>query len=184
VSSVSEIARGTAPRRPARADFETRLSNADRLELRAWLRLLTCTSLIERHVRQHLRAFGATLPRFDLLSQLDRAPAGLAMGDLSRRLMVTNGNVTGLIDRMVAEGLVERRTAQADRRIQLVRLTRAGKTAFDKMTPAHESWIASMMASLSRPEMARLYILLAKLKASVERAEGPVARRPRRKVTK
>jgi DNA-binding MarR family transcriptional regulator len=157
----------------ARIDLETRMRSDDRLELRAWLRLLTCTSMIERHVRQHLRAFAATLPRFDLLAQLDRAPEGLAMGDLSRRLMVTNGNVTGLIDRMVAEGLVERRKAADDRRIQRVRLTRAGKAAFDRITPAHERWIAGLMAGMTRPEMAELHLLLGQLKGSIEAAEPP-----------
>lgn len=150
-------------------DFETRVSGDDRLELRVWLRLLTCASLIEREVRQRLReAFGITLPRFDLLAQLDRAPDGLTMGALSRRLMVTNGNVTGLIDRLVEEGLVERRTAEQDRRVQQVRLTAAGKRAFDAMTPDHERWITGMMGRLSRAEMAELYTLLARLKASVE----------------
>jgi DNA-binding MarR family transcriptional regulator len=169
-------------RRSARADFETRLRSGDRLELRAWLRLLTCTSLIERRVRQHLRdSFGTTLPRFDLLAQLDRAPAGLAMGDLSRRLMVSNGNVTGLIDRMAAEGLVARSTAPGDRRIQLVRLTRAGKAAFDKMTPAHERWIASMMANFGRTELAQLQSLLASLKRSLEATEAPAKRAQKRR---
>ena len=91
-------------------DFETGLSDDDRLELRVWLRLLACTNRIDQGVRRGLReAFEITLPRFDLLAQLDRASDGLTMGELSRRLMVTNGNVTGLIDRLVGEGLVERK---------------------------------------------------------------------------
>lgn len=156
-----------------RIDFETGLRTEDRLELRVWLRLLTCANMIERRVRRRLReTFDLTLPRFDLLAQLDRAPKGLTMGALSRRLMVTNGNVTGLIDRMRAEGLVERAPAPGDRRVQVVRLTSVGKAAFDAMTPAHESWITAMMAELGRKEMAELLALLARLKRSVAHADG------------
>ena len=85
--------------------------------LRLWLRLLTCTLLIERSVKTRLReSFAMTLPRFDLMAQLERAPGGLKMSELSRRLMVTGGNVTGLTDQLVGEGLVERRRVPGDRR--------------------------------------------------------------------
>ena len=151
-----------------RGDFETSLSGDDGLDLRVWLRLLTCSTLIERQVRQRLREeFDFTLPRFDLLAQLDRAPGGLTMGDLSRRLMVTNGNVTGLIDRLVAEGLVERRPAAGDRRAQLVRLTSDGKRAFDRMTPAHAAWIDELFAGIDRGDKSNLYELLGRLKLSL-----------------
>jgi DNA-binding MarR family transcriptional regulator len=149
-------------------DFETAVASTERMELRIWLRLLTCTNLIERGVRQKLReSFGITLPRFDLLAQLDRAPEGLTMGELSRRLMVSNGNVTGLIDRLVAEGLVARRPAPDDRRAQLVQLTPTGKKAFDGMTPAHQSWIHEMLGELDRNELAALYAGLGRLKESL-----------------
>jgi len=156
-------------------DFETTLTSDDRLELRIWLRLLTCTNLIERVVRRRLRRdFGITLPRFDLLAQLDRAPGGLTMGELSRRMMVSNGNVTSLIDRLVAEGMVERRPVPGDRRAQLVRLSPAGKRAFDTMTPAHKAWINDLLGGLDRKEMRALLDLLAELKTSLaERAEEP-----------
>src|SRR5688572_7153953 len=126
-----------------RRDRETALTKDDRLDLRVWFRLLTCSTLIEHAVRQGLhREFGITLPKVDLLSQLDRAGEGLTMGELSRRLMVSNGNVTGLIDRLVAEGLVLRQISPSDRRAQLVRLTPAGKAAFDAMIPKHQDFIA------------------------------------------
>ncbi len=162
---------GTAPT-TARADFETSLSGDDGLDLRVWLRLLTCSTLIERQVRQRLREqFDITLPRFDLLAQLDRAPDGLTMGVLSRRLMVSNGNVTGLIDRLVAEDLVERQPAPGDRRAQLVRLTQDGKRAFDRMTPAHAAWIRELFASLDRKAQITLFESLAELKTSLANAE-------------
>src|SRR3546814_9820640 len=90
-------------------DRETAASRDDKLELRLWLRLLTCSSLIERDVRNALRErFDTTLPRFDLLAQLDRAPDGLTMSELSARMMVSNGNITGLTDRLVDEGPIGR----------------------------------------------------------------------------
>jgi DNA-binding MarR family transcriptional regulator len=155
------------------ADRESALGRDDKLELRLWLRLLTCTSLIERQVRARLRAsFRTTLPRFDLLAQLDRAPDGLSMGELSSRLMVSNGNVTGLADALAREGLVAREADPADRRSARLRLTPAGKHAFDAMTPTHERWIDELMAGLDRTEMAQLLALLGRLKQSV-RAAAP-----------
>lgn len=163
------------PAASAAGDRETAMTKDDRLDLRAWFRLLTCATMIERGVRQGLREdCGITLPRFDLLSQLDRAGDGLTMGELSRRLMVTNGNVTGLIDRLVTEGLVDRQPAPNDRRAQVVRLTPAGKQAFDAMIPMHQAYIAERFQGLPRAELAELHRLLGKLKASFEAHEQRV----------
>ena len=153
----------------------SRVSNADapHASLRVWLRLLTCSSLIERNVRSKLRAeFGITLPRFDVLAQLDAAGKdtvrGLTMSELSRRLMVTNGNLTSLIERLVHEGLVSRAALATDRRTQMVRLTAAGRRALHAMTPLHERWIIDMLAGLSSDDHARLFALLGKLRGSVQ----------------
>jgi DNA-binding MarR family transcriptional regulator len=155
---------------PATSDRESALMSDDKLEIKLWLRLLTCGNLIESAVRARLRqTFATTLPRFDLLAQLDRAPAGLTMGELSSRLMVSNGNVTGLTDALVREGLVSRLPEPDDRRSLRIRLTAAGKRAFDAMTPTHEQWIDEMMAGLTRAEMARLLELLGRLKQSLRR---------------
>ncbi len=144
-----------------------------RLELRFWLRLLACTTMIERRIRRRLRAeFGTTLPRFDVLAQLDRSADGLTMGDLSSRLMVSAGNITGLIERLVREGLVTRMATPGDRRTQRVRLTAAGKRLFDSMTPAHEAWVAESVASLSDEEMREINGLLEKLKTSLQREQA------------
>ena len=98
-------------------------------ELRLWLRLLTCTTLIEGVVRRRLRQeFDVTLPRFDLMAQLDKAPGGMTLGELSQRMMVSNGNVTGLAERLVALGLLDRRQSRSDRRAQIVSLTPGGPT--------------------------------------------------------
>jgi DNA-binding MarR family transcriptional regulator len=141
--------------------------------LRTWLRLLACTNLIEGYVRGALREhFDTTLPRFDVLAQLDAAAHesvhGLTMSELSRRLMVTNGNLTGLVDRLAKERLVSRAVAPTDRRTQMVRLTAAGKRALDAMTPAHMTWIHNMFAGLTPEEQTHLYSLLGKLKLSAQ----------------
>jgi DNA-binding MarR family transcriptional regulator len=154
------------------ADRESVVARGDKLELRVWLRLLTCANLIEQRVRAGLREeFDVTLPRFDVLAQLDRAPEGLSMGELSDRLMVSNGNVTGLVDRLVEEGLVIRVPSPQDRRQSRVTLAAAGKRSFDAMTPQHERWIDDLFGGLSRPEMALLLDLLAKLKQSAAAAQ-------------
>ncbi|HEV2547370.1 MAG TPA: MarR family transcriptional regulator [Stellaceae bacterium] len=159
---------------PAPVDRESSVGGDDKLELRLWLRLLTCSHLIESEVRQRLRErFATTLPRFDLLAQLDRAPEGLTMGELSSRLMVSNGNVTGLAEALVREGLVSRVPEPEDRRSLRLRLTAAGKRAFDAMTPVHEQWIDTMMQGLSRAEMAHLIELLGKLKQSLRQGTRP-----------
>jgi DNA-binding MarR family transcriptional regulator len=152
-------------------DRESALASDTKLELKVWLRLLTCTTLIEREVRQKLRErFDTTIARFDLLSQLDRAPKGLTMGELSSRLMVSNGNVTGLTDALLREGLVSRAPEPGDRRSLRIRLTHAGKQFFDAMTPVHERWIDRLMMGLTRAEMAHLLELLGKLKQSLAAA--------------
>jgi len=153
----------------ARPDRESAARADDHRALRLWLRLLTCSQLIERHVRSRLRSrFATTLPRFDLMSQLERYPAGLKMNELSRRLMVTGGNVTGITDQLVAEGLVERRPIAGDRRAHAVRLTAKGKRAFDTMAAAHEEWVIAMLADVPPRDRDRLHALLGRVKESVQ----------------
>jgi DNA-binding MarR family transcriptional regulator len=146
-------------------DLEARAHSEHPEELRLWLRLLTCTQLIEKQVRNELREqFGTTLPRFDLMSQLERAPDGLKMNELSRRMMVTGGNVTGITDQLVAEGLVERVDVEGDRRAWRVRLTPRGRRLFNDMAQQHEAWIVDAFAALNAKEIAQLHKLLGKVK--------------------
>ena len=153
-------------------DRETRATVDDHRALRLWLRLLTCSQLIERQVRSRLRSrFDTTLPRFDLMSQLERHPRGLKMNELSRLLMVTGGNVTGIVDQLVKEGLVERVDDAADRRAWRVQLTRAGDKAFAEMARAHEEWVAELLSGVSRRDSGALMQLLARLKqATLEKS--------------
>ena len=109
-------------------------------ELRLWLRLLTCTTLIEGEVRGRLRErFDVTLPRFDLMAQLDKVPDGMTLSDVSKRMMVSNGNVTGLVERLVESGHLDRRTSDTDRRVQVIRLTKAGRAEFRRMAAEHQT---------------------------------------------
>ena len=151
----------------ARTDRETIARSGDHRALRIWLRLLTCTQLVEQAVRSRLRErFGTTLPRFDLMAQLERHPEGLKMNELSRLLMVTGGNITAIVDQLASEGLVERLAEPADRRAFRVRLTRSGEKTFGEMARAHEEWIIELLAGLSRREHDELLKLLAKVKTS------------------
>lgn len=146
-------------------DLEARLHADHGDELRLWLRMLTCTQLIEQRVRARLREqFETTLPRFDLMAQLERVPEGLKMNELSRRLMVTGGNVTGITDQLEAEGMVQRVPVEGDRRALLIRLTPAGRKAFADMAHEHERWIADALGGMSPREVETLYKLLGKVK--------------------
>jgi len=146
-------------------DMEARAHSEHPEALRLWLRLLTCTQLIETQVRGQLRAqFETTLPRFDLMAQLERVPEGMRMNELSRRMMVTGGNVTGVTDQLEAEGLVERVAVPNDRRAFRVRLTVKGRLEFQRMAQAHEGWIVRAFSGLSSTDVAQLHTLLGQVK--------------------
>jgi DNA-binding MarR family transcriptional regulator len=152
-------------------DSETKTVESDHGdELRLWLRLLTCTNLIEGTVRTRLRdRFDVTLPRFDLMAQLDRAPDGMTLSDVSKRMMVSNGNVTGLVERLVESGHLDRRTSVSDRRVQVIRLTKLGRAEFRRMAAEHESWIAEIFSDLTPKDVRELMRLLAKAKGSAQK---------------
>jgi DNA-binding MarR family transcriptional regulator len=148
-------------------DMEARGHSEHPEALRLWLRLLTCTQLVEKQVRTQLREqFDTTLPRFDLMAQLERNPEGLKMNELSRRMMVTGGNVTGITDQLVAEGVVERMEVDGDRRAYRVRLTARGRKVFGEMARQHEAWIVAAFEALSPREVESFYKLLGKVKQS------------------
>jgi DNA-binding MarR family transcriptional regulator len=147
---------------------EHRDDTAGKRSLRLWLRLLSCTALVERTVSARFRSvFDTTLARFDFLSALDRAgPEGLSLGEVSRALLVTNGAVTGLATRLKADGLIESRET-ADRRFQRVRLTDEGARRFAAMAAAHEGWIETMFAGLDAAELDQLSRLLDRAKRAL-----------------
>jgi DNA-binding MarR family transcriptional regulator len=163
------MARTTAASRAAvSTDVEMRASPGDHDALRVWLRLLATTTLIETRVRRRLlEHFRTTLPRFDLMAQLDRASGGLKMNELSRRMMVTGGNVTGITDILEAEGLVRRSADPRDRRASRVTLTAAGRKEFRAMAQRHEQWIIEAFDGVEATELRALASLLGRVKTAV-----------------
>jgi DNA-binding MarR family transcriptional regulator len=148
-------------------DLETRAREGDHKSLRLWLRLLSCTVRIENQIRTRLRQeFDTTLPRFDLMAQLERQPEGLRMTELSKRLMVSGGNVTGITDQLEREGLVVRSLDPTDRRALTIRLTKAGLKRFRDMAARHEEWIIELLGGVSDKDKQTMYALLRKLKAT------------------
>jgi DNA-binding MarR family transcriptional regulator len=151
--------------------FADRLVGAphSKQSLRLWLKLLGCTMIVEKRLRAKLDAeFGTTLPRFDLLAALERHPEGLKMSALSEFLMVSNGNVTGVVSRLIDDGLVTRTVDADDRRSATVRLTRKGRESFAKMAAANERWMDTMFADLSDHQIEELMRLLSHARRSID----------------
>ena len=150
------------------AGHEARADQSDHASLKLWLRLLACSTQIETEIRRRLRTqFGTTLPRFDYLAQLHRHPEGLRMNALSRCLMVTGGSITGLTDQLEKEGHVQREHAPEDRRAFLLRLTPAGREAFERMAAEHESWVVELLGGLNTAERHTLHGLLGRLRVTM-----------------
>ncbi len=150
--------------------LDARLTDETHESLRLWLRLLTCSHLIENHVRKALGTqFKTTLPRFDLMAQLERFPDGLQMGELSRRMLVTGGNVTGIVDQLEGAGLIVRTEDPADRRAYLVKLTKEGRRIFGQMAVEHESWIVNLFSGIPKREQRVLNESLSHLRTQLTR---------------
>lgn len=141
---------------------------AGQMEVRLWLRLLSCSTVIEKRLRRRfIDQFETTLPRFDVMATLARYPQGVAMGELSRALLVSNGNVTTLVRQLEAGGLVSSRPATDDRRSSIVVLTKHGSKFFDTLAAAHRGWIMGMFNGMPLEEQTALFSLLATLKGSI-----------------
>ena len=141
--------------------------------LRLWLKLLKASNLVQDTLRRRLRdEFGSTLPRFDVMSALARAPDGLRMTEISAQLRVSNGNVTGIVNRLETEGLARRGPVPGDRRAQLVRLTEAGRTAFTAQAERHERWIDELLAGLDAGQTAHAAELLDRLTEPMDRKDN------------
>ena len=142
-------------------------SGRNKPETRLWLRMLSTTRLITTEIRRRLRSeFGATLPQFDLMAQLYREKDGLRLGELSKRTMVTNGNVTGLVERLEADGLVKRVTPDRDRRATVAQLTPAGSDLFTVMAAAHEGWLRDIMSDVDPATVDSLWVEIGAVKTS------------------
>lgn len=146
-------------------DLASRLTPDHHQSLKLWLRMLSCTVRIENEIRTRLRAtFGITLPRFDLMAQLERHPEGLRMGELSKRMMVTGGNITGITDQLEQEKLVVRVPDPKDGRAFSVKLTAAGRKAFSEMAEVHERWVAELLQDITQEDKGQLIDLLSQMK--------------------
>lgn len=137
------------------------ISKDSKERLRLWIRLLRASRTIEAELRERLRQeFDTTLPRFDVMAALYRAPEGMLMSGLSRFLLVSNGNVTGIVDRLVADGFVQRARRDGDRRTSVVALTDEGRAAFTRMAVAHAAWVDDLLHSVSAEEARMLASML------------------------
>lgn len=142
--------------------------------LRLWLRLLKAQNAIEAELRRRFRAeFDTTLPRFDVMSALARHPEGLRMSDLSGLLKVSNGNVTGIVERLVEDGFARRDAVPGDRRAQRAVLTAAGRAAFAEQAAAHEAWLDTLLHGLDAPAIAALLNGLDRLTDGLEETDAP-----------
>jgi len=148
------------------------ISKDSKERLRLWIRLLRASRTIEAELRERLKKeFDTTLPRFDVMAALYRCPEGMLMSDLSRFLLVSNGNVTGIVDRLVSEGLVMRARRNGDRRTSMVRLTDTGVVQFRAMAAAHEGWIGELLGGVGEEETRRLATMLKSFRSNWEGRE-------------
>jgi DNA-binding MarR family transcriptional regulator len=154
--------------RPAESHRAEPLSKS---RLRLWLKLLKTSGLVEEELRRRMRAeLGTTLPRFDVMSALSRSPDGLKMSEISRRLRVSNGNITGIVDKLTEEGIALRVAMPGDRRANLVRLTPKGRQVFAEHADRHEAWVDEILAELNADDVAGMVLRLDHLLDAIERA--------------
>lgn len=145
-------------------------SQRDTETLRLWVRLLPVTSQVEQELRTRMRQrFTITLPQFDVLAELHQAGEPQTMSALSRRLLISGGNVTGIVDRLERDGFVERQPLPSDRRVQLVALTEKGRTDFIGMAETHKQWLAEIFSELSLPDIQKLSELLNSAKKALQK---------------
>jgi DNA-binding MarR family transcriptional regulator len=148
----------------------------DRSNVRLWLRLLTCTTVIEKRIKRRFAdQYDITLPRFDVMAALDRHPDGMTMGQLSQALLVSSGNVTGVVQALIRDGYVSNAPSPTDGRSSIVRLTNTGRDCFAGLADAHHDWVDTMLAGLTNDERRTLFDLLGVLKRSLASDTGEEA---------
>ncbi len=160
------------PNRAETAIEKLEQTSRRKMALRIWLRILTSSQLIEKEVRGRFRTeFDTTLPRFDVMAALAREPQGQTMGDISRWLLVSSGNITGIISRLQADGLVIRTRDAGDHRAYRVKLSQKGLEEFERLSSAHEKWVKKMLKGMKKKELVVLDELLKKVKQSLAKEE-------------
>ena len=149
---------------------QPRTRRREKQNLRIWLKMLSSTGKVEKHVRSRLREdFETTLPRFDVLAELYRRPNGVTMGELSSMLMVSNGNLTGLANRLQQDGLILKAPMPTDKRTHLLYITREGKSRFEEMAKEHEAWVGEFFKNFKDEELAQLLTLLSKIEYAADK---------------
>lgn len=159
---------------PSGPEFRDRLGGAphSKLSQQLWLRLLSCATVVEKRVRARLeQEFATTLPRFEVMAAIERHPNGLTISQVSRAIMVSNGNVTAIVNRLLEEGLIVRTVDSRDRRVATVRMTRKGRAAYVRMAAAQAEWVDRLFGELPEEALDDLMQRLADLRRSVERSD-------------
>jgi DNA-binding MarR family transcriptional regulator len=142
--------------------------------LRVWLRMLGATTIMQKLIQNYLKVrFDSTLPRFDVMSALDRQDGPITMSELSDKLLVSNGNVSGLVSRLVKDGMMTREVDPHDRRTQRVELSSTGREAFHAMAIEHEKLVDSLFSDLSDAQMEELLHLTTILNATLHAKRKP-----------
>lgn len=142
------------------------MSNLSKRRLKAWIRLLGVTRGAEAHLRDYLRRnHQTTLPRFDVMAALHRRREGVTMSELSRLLLVSNGNATAVVDRLEKDGLARRQPVASDRRTVKVALTPEGQAAFEAQAAGHEAEVDRLFAGLTEADLDALKDILKRMGA-------------------
>lgn len=140
------------------------------LALKTWFRMLSNTALIEQELRTlFVREFNVTLPQFDLMAALNYAGGSEKMSALSKWMKVSNGNITGVVDRLERDGLVERQPLPEDRRVKIISLTEAGADVFERMARRHKEWISGLLAEISEENLEQLHLQLVQVSKTIKR---------------
>ena len=157
----------------SRIESDDNTSSRSKQSLRLWLRLFSCQALVEDKIRALLRDnYGITLPQFDVLAELEHAGRALTMTELSKYLVVSNGNITGVVDRLEREDYLTRIRSDEDRRVQYIELTSQGKKRFKKIAIDHEKWVSDIFADLSQDQISELISLLKTTKDSIKQQKN------------
>lgn len=177
-ASPSHSSRASRPLKNAAAAKNgattTNAAAASKIRLRLWLKILKTSKIVEAELRERLRTgFETTLPRFDVMAALDRADKGLKMNQLSGVLKVSNGNVTGIVDRLVNDGHAVRIPVAGDRRATVVQLTAEGQQAFSTWADAHEAWVDELLGTIDTPQAQDLIELLSGIAPTDNTSEQP-----------
>ncbi len=155
-----------SPEKPRRRRLPILLDPAE-IELRTWVQLVRIFHRLQRRLELALEAHGLSLAQFDVLATI-AAAEGPSQQELAERLLVTKGNICGLVDRMQASGLVERRSDPDDRRTNRMYLTRSGKSLLSRAAPGQLAMVKKFLGALTAAELQRLFDYFDRIEEAAE----------------